>query len=151
MDYCSTVWNPYTATLENKLEMVRRRAARFVLNRFHRTSSVGSMLVDLKWTTLAERPRASCQSCHVLQDSLHGLVAVDMPPSLTPKNQSTIEVKTPKHTYHIAGSTKECHRMVFFQRTARDWNTLREDIVIATSPASFKEALTVAKYIYIYI
>ena len=115
MDYCSTVWNPYTATLENKLEMVQRRAARFVLNRYRRTSSVGSMLEDLKWTTLAERRRAA--SLVMFYNIHNGLVAVDMPPSLTPKNQSTTRVKNSK-AYHIAGSTKEYHRMAFFQRTA---------------------------------
>ena len=44
LEYASTVWNPYTETLKNKLEMVQRRAARFVLHRYRRTASVGTMM-----------------------------------------------------------------------------------------------------------
>ena len=106
-DYCSTVWKPYTATLENKLEMAQRRAARFVLNSYRRTSSVGSMLEDLKWTTLAERRRTA--SLVMFYKIHNGLVAVDMPPSLTPKYVSTTLVENSK-AYHIAGSTKEYHQ-----------------------------------------
>jgi hypothetical protein len=35
--------------------MIQRRAARYVVNRYHNTSSVTSMLEELKWPTLEER------------------------------------------------------------------------------------------------
>jgi hypothetical protein len=38
-----------------KLEMVQRRAARYVQNNYHNTSSVTSMIDTLGWPTLAER------------------------------------------------------------------------------------------------
>ena len=38
-----------------KLEMVQRRAARYVLNRFNYLSSVDEMLQELQWNTLEER------------------------------------------------------------------------------------------------
>lgn len=34
-EYCSTVWNPFTKDQVRKLEMVQRRAARYVTNRYH--------------------------------------------------------------------------------------------------------------------
>jgi hypothetical protein len=37
-----------------KLEMVQRRAARYVQNNYHNTSSVTSMIGTLGWPTLAE-------------------------------------------------------------------------------------------------
>ena len=38
-----------------KLEMVQRRAARYVLDRFNYLSSVDEMLQELQWNTLEER------------------------------------------------------------------------------------------------
>ena len=51
MMYCSSVWDPHTASLKAKLEGVQRRAARYVCNRYHNTSSVSSMLDELGWNT----------------------------------------------------------------------------------------------------
>ena len=47
-----TVWDPYTATQINKLEMIQRRAARYVLHHHHNTSSVTTMLQTLGWRSL---------------------------------------------------------------------------------------------------
>ena len=53
LEYCSTVWSPYTHEYVHKLEMVQRRAARYVTNRYHNTSSVTSMLDHLDWEECA--------------------------------------------------------------------------------------------------
>ena len=55
LEYCSTVWDPYTAKNTNIVEMVQRRAARWVLNRFNRKDCVTAMLSTLKWKTLERR------------------------------------------------------------------------------------------------
>ncbi|KAI8518827.1 hypothetical protein Bbelb_020840 [Branchiostoma belcheri] len=47
LEYASTVWDPNTAKDIATLEKVQRRAARWVCNRFRRTSSVGEMLKEL--------------------------------------------------------------------------------------------------------
>ena len=52
LEYCSSTWDPYHADNINAIEMVQRRAARYVTNRYHNTSSVTSMLDDLGWETL---------------------------------------------------------------------------------------------------
>ena len=46
----------------NKIEMVQRRAARYVTNRQRNTSSVGDMLQHLKWRSLEDRRRGV--PCH---------------------------------------------------------------------------------------
>ena len=43
-DYCSTVWDPHQKYNHDKLEMVQRRAARFVKSKYKRTESVTAML-----------------------------------------------------------------------------------------------------------
>ena len=55
IEYCSSVWSPHTKDAINKIEMVKRRAARYVTNRYRNTSSITSMLGDLEWDTLETR------------------------------------------------------------------------------------------------
>ena len=48
LEYASTVWSPHIKADINKLEMIQRRAARFVLNNYSRFASVTRMLDALK-------------------------------------------------------------------------------------------------------
>ena len=52
VEYASPAWDPYTAKDINRLEMVQRRAARYVTGRYHNRSSVTDMLGELGWTSL---------------------------------------------------------------------------------------------------
>ena len=47
MEYASSVWGPHAQCNTRKLEMVQRRAARYVCNRWHNTSSVTEMVNQL--------------------------------------------------------------------------------------------------------
>ena len=55
LEYCSSVWNPHQKDLIYKVEMIPRRAARYVSNRYRNTSSVSSMLDALQWESLESR------------------------------------------------------------------------------------------------
>ena len=55
LEYSCSIWDPYTHDNINKLEMIKRQAARYVQNNYHNTSSVTSMIDTLGWPTLAER------------------------------------------------------------------------------------------------
>ena len=55
LEYCSSVWNPHQKDLIYKVEMIQRRAARYVSNRYRNTSSVSSMLDALQWESLESR------------------------------------------------------------------------------------------------
>ena len=138
LEYGSTVWNPHTETLINKIEMVQRRAARFVLHRHHQTSSVGSMLEQLEWQSLAERRRAA--SLLMFYKIHYGHVATVMPSSITPKLSSNARIEN-SLAYNVPHSSRDYHRHSFFQRTVREWNILPECTVSASSPAAFKRAL----------
>ena len=56
IDYCSTIWDPYTKNDISKLEMLQHRAARFVMNkpwyRQQHNASITKMLDELHWPTL---------------------------------------------------------------------------------------------------
>ena len=55
LEYVSSSWAPFNDTDNGKIEKVQRRAARFVMNDYRRTSSVTEMLTNLDWDTLQER------------------------------------------------------------------------------------------------
>ena len=57
VEYASSVWDPHLQkdTCIHKLEMMQRRSARYVTNRHNSTSSVETILQQLKWPTLDER------------------------------------------------------------------------------------------------
>jgi len=57
LDYSPTVWD--TVGSIKKIESVQRRAARFTLGRYRRTSSVNAMLTHLNWEPLASRRHAA--------------------------------------------------------------------------------------------
>ena len=81
MEYASAVWDPETKHNISKLEMVQRKAARFVMGDHRTTSSVTSMLDELNWPTLERRRKIG--KLTVLFKGIHGLV--DLPKDrLTP-------------------------------------------------------------------
>ena len=53
----SVAWAPYHKFDIDKLEAVQRRATRFVMRDYHRTSSVTNMLCLLNWPTLDHRKK----------------------------------------------------------------------------------------------
>ena len=55
MEYSATVWDPYQKFNVDKIEMVQRRAARFVKGKYRRTESVTLLLDSLGWPSLARR------------------------------------------------------------------------------------------------
>jgi len=57
LEYACSVWDPHLKSDINKIEMVQRRAARYVTNRQRNTSSVGDTLKHLKWRSLEDRRR----------------------------------------------------------------------------------------------
>ena len=57
LEYAVPVWDPYTKKIIDKLEMIQRRAARHVLDRYHYSASVTEMLNELGWKSLEERTK----------------------------------------------------------------------------------------------
>ena len=55
VEYASPVWDPYHQNEIDRLEMVQRRAARYVTNRHGNHSSVKDMLDHLGWRSLERR------------------------------------------------------------------------------------------------
>ena len=86
LEYCNTVWDPKSIKnskegeksnhrLVQQVEMVQRRAARWVTGRYHNTSSVYDMLRSLDWRSLEQRRVDSRLT--ILYKLRNHLVAID--------------------------------------------------------------------------
>jgi ribonuclease P/MRP protein subunit RPP40 len=134
LDYCSTVWDPHEVGLVRQIEMVQRRAARYVCRRYHNTSSVTSMLEELGWETLQQR-RAKYR-LSLLYKSIHGLVAVplDEHTDINNRIEHRISFRKP-HT------RTNYFKFSFFPRTVHQWNHLPLDVVTSPTITGFKTGL----------
>ena len=74
LEYACTVWDPHTQVNVKRLDSVQRRAAYYVCNRWHNTSSVSAMLNELSWESLARRTERA-RLC-MMYEVVHGLVDI---------------------------------------------------------------------------
>ena len=141
LEYASSVWDPYTKSNIDKIEMVQRRAARYASNRYRNTSSVSDMLLNLGWDTLAERREH--QRLLMLYKMRNNIIAVKDTDYLTRHNRPSRKNNT--LSYQIPHSKTDYHRYSFFPRTAKVWNILSENVVTAPSIEAFRKQLRLAE------
>ena len=63
LEYFSAVWDPFRQKDIDKLEKIRRTAARFVTQNYRQTASVTSLIQSLGWTDLKTRRKNSRLFC----------------------------------------------------------------------------------------
>ena len=98
LEYASIIWDPHTQQYTHTTEIVQRRAARWTMNDYARTTSVTSVLHQLGWQTLGARRS-------VADKTVNGLVAVPLSEYIQP-------------THRIS---RYCHSMTFRQiHTGKD-------------------------------
>ena len=128
LEYCATVWDPYTKTQSKRMEMVQRRAARWVTGRYHNTSSVTDMLGDLGWRDLAQRRVDSRLT--MLFKITRGLVNIPIGQYITIQRDG-IHIQ-PIHSRVLY------YQYSFFPHTISAWNSLPRDALQAKTVATFK-------------
>ena len=124
LEYASTIWDPHHSTQVKQLEMIQRRAARFVVGDYRYTSSVDSMINTLDWDLLAERRKDIRQ--RMLHKILSNQVAVNAHP-LIPK--TTRPRRTHNYQLQLIPASKDYRKMSFFPRTVTEWNALPRDFL----------------------
>jgi hypothetical protein len=144
LEYAPTVWDPHTQQDIRRIEMVQRKAARYVLNQYGNRSSVGDMLKSLNWPRLEKR-RKFMRLC-MLYKATNNLV--DMP---SHHEQLQCSIRSSGRTnnskaFLIPDTPQGYVKESFYPKSIRDWNNLPEDVVSATSLNTFKSRL--AKFIY---
>ena len=106
VEYASCVWDPPTAKNISAVEMVQRRAARFVnTGEYRRTSIVSALIKTLGWHPLAHRRAMSRVT--MLYQVTHGLVDIPQP-SYTGESYHERQVHTRVMAYKHSFYQKLC-------------------------------------------
>ena len=122
VEYASTVWSPYTKKNIDQIEMLQRRAARWVTNRYSSYDSVSAMLGNLSWRFLENRRYDSRLA--MFYKIQYGLVAVPMPSYFElPKKISRHNLNNPLSFRQVYASA-DYYRFSFFPMTVVLWNRL---------------------------
>jgi len=137
VEYASSVWDPVNKGDIHKIEMVQRRAARFVYGDNRTTSSVSSMLRDLEWATLEQRRKRT--KVTTLYKTIHELIDIEKN-RLQPSNTRQ---RTRGHQQRFVQprSRVKCHEQSFFPSTIRLWNSLPPAVVYANTVDQFRDRL----------
>ena len=118
--------------------MVQRRAARYVCNRFHNTSSVTDMLSGLGWETLQER-RSKLKLC-MFYKIVYNLVAIPIDPYLKPAHTRTR--RNHQLCFFKPFASTDYHRHTFFIGTIPLWNNLPATVAEAETLEQFRAELS---------
>ena len=136
LEYASSVWDPHTAKHTHKLEMVQRRAARFVSADYRYKSSPSAMIHSLKLQSLEARRKSARLS--ILYKAINGKIALPLTDLRKPVRSTR---NSSLKSFTQLGARCDSYKFSFFPRTIVDWNSLPQEIVDSLSVDSFRSAL----------
>ena len=139
LEYAAPVWDPHTQDDINKIEMVQRRAAQWVLNDYSPYSSVSDMLEKLNGRTL-EQLRADSQLV-LFYKIIYGYVAVPLPTYVIPLSRTSWRT-THSLAYRQIYTRTDYYKYSFYPLTVVQWNHLPPHIATLTNLDSFKQAVS---------
>ena len=137
LEYASTIWDSHTQQYTHKIEMVQRRAARWTMNDYARTTSVTSLLHQLGWQTFEER-RSVARLC-LFYKIVNGLVGVPLSEYIQPTHR--ISKYCHSMTFRQIHTGKDSYKYSFFPLAIVQWNAVLESVVISSSLDSYKAAI----------
>ena len=135
LEYCSSVWDPFTQRNIKKIEAVQRRGARFVHSSFSYLTPVTPLLQDLKWHPLRERrAQAKLMLLFKAQKNL-----VDIP--LNHHQVSQGHDTRNSTNYFVPFCRTNIFKNSFHNNSIQLWNSLPLPTRLLTSVDSFHGAL----------
>lgn len=144
VEYASTVWSPYSKQSIYQIEMVQRRAARWVLNRYSSYDSVSVMLSDLDWRSLEYRRYDSRLA--MFYKIQYGLVAVQMPSYFERPKRITRHSHMNPLSFRQVYASADYYRCSFFPMTIVLWNRLPAELVYLSDLDCFKREVSKINY-----
>ena len=133
LDYGSSVWDPppQGVVLQEELESMQKRAARFVTGNYnYETESMTGILGQLKWESLKKRRKNNRLT--LLYKGFKGKASVPtnalIPKTRCCRNQHSMAFQTP-----IANT--DVYKGSFFPQTIRDWNALSDSLISSAEDA----------------
>ena len=147
LDYGSSVWDPPGVVLQEELESVQKRVARFVTGNYnYETGSMTSILGQLKWEPLKKRRKGN--RLILLYKGLKGKVSVPtddlIPKTRRCRNQHSMAFQTP-----IANT--DVYKGNFFPRSIRDWNALPDSLISSAEDAQLNSTQFYLQITYEYM
>ena len=140
LEYASAAWDPYTGRNIKDIEMVQRRAARFVTKEYGYETSVSRLVSDLGWRTLQSRRQGTRLAMfHKAQSGWPGLP--DIVSGLRRQSRPTRSSSDAACTYSRLQSRTDCYKFSFLPRTITHWNSLSAAVRGQRSLASFRKSL----------
>ena len=131
-------WNPNQKELLQKIEMIQRRAASYVSNRFRNTSSISWMLDALQWESLeSRRTKIQLTLLFKIINDLVDIRADDYLASSTGRTRQSLSKK-----YRQISTRTDSYKFSFFPRTIPVWNSLPASVAEAPSLVSVKKGLS---------
>jgi hypothetical protein len=140
LEYAAVAWDPHLKNNIKALEMVQRRAVRFVFNNYHYKSSVTRMLTITEWPLLKSRRQiARLKAMFLAYCNTGGWSALN-PYLLEPRYFSRND-----HPYKLRCKPIKNNSGLnsFVYRTVNDWNSLPSSVFdpFPSSPSVFKHRL----------
>ena len=131
LDYGSSVCDPPGVVLQEELESVQKRTARFVTGNYnYETGSMTGILGQLKWESLKKRRKDN--RLILLYKGLKGKASVPaddlIPKTRRCRNQHSMAFQSP-----IANT--DVYKSSFFPQTIRDWNALPDSLISSAEDA----------------
>ena len=138
IEYASVVWNPVTSENQNLLDMVQKRAARFVLGDYDWQSSTSNMLHTLNWIPLEKRRENQCLT--TLHKIINGELALDI--NIYANKKPSRQRRTHNQQYNCNSNfiSASQFKSSFFPSTIAAWNKLPNHLVTAKT-SIFKSLL----------
>ena len=143
MEYASVVWSPHTRALKNLLEMVQRKAARFVFNSFVRNSSVSALLERLNWPTLENRRNHA--KVTMLYKIINDIVSIDFFHHLQPSSSTT---RGHSQRFIPISTRVDTYKHSFLPSVIRMWNSLPIEVVAMKNVNDFKTKLCTCTHLH---
>lgn len=136
LEYASAVWDPYRQHQIHKIEMIQRRAARFVNNTYSREpGTVTNILQSLGWPTLETRRKVA--RLVLFYKILNGEACITIPEYV-----KRSDIKTRQHhkdRFSRLSTSTDAYKYSFIPRTITDWNKLPEEVIQAPSTETFRK------------
>ena len=131
LDYGSSVWDPPGVVLQEELESVQKRAARFVTGSYnYETGSMTGILGQLKWESPKKRRKEN--RLILLYKGLKGKASV-------PTHDLILKTRRCRNQHSMAFQTPPANTDVykgsFFPQTIRDCNALPDSLISSAEDA----------------
>ena len=135
LEYSCSVWDPHKSNQIDRLELLNKRAARFITgNHVLEHGNTKKNMMALGWPPLQERrAKIKLQTLYKIKNNIIHAPVDDLIPLRTPRRP---------FNYFVPQSTVDAHLYSFFPSSIRLWNSLPESIKASDSLSTFKSSIS---------